>query len=113
MRKELTRKKAAAQEAPPNELDQSGSASEIGGLDYAEAEEPDPEFCGAEADANTPTSMAFPDVDVRSGTNSIDEKLGRAFIICNARHRVSVEDLRGTFLTVAKHCVWTRAGRHV
>ena len=100
MRKELTRKEAAVQEAPPNELDQSGSASEIGGLD-TEVEESDQEFCGAEADTNTPTSMAFPDVDVRSGTNSIDEKLGRAFIICNAKYRVSVEDLRGIFLTVA------------
>jgi hypothetical protein len=66
----------------PNDLDQPGSASEIGGLN---AEVSDPEFCGAEADTNTPTSMAFPDVDVRSGTNSIDEKLGRAFIICNAK----------------------------
>ena len=89
MLKELTRKGATVQEAPPNELDQSGSASEIGGLD-AEVEEPDPDFCGAEADTSTPTSMAFPNVDVRSGTNSIDEKLGRAFIICNAKCRVSV-----------------------
>jgi len=98
IRKELTRKEAAVQEVLPNDLGQSGSASEIGGLN---AELSDPEFCGAEADTNTPTSMAFPDVDVRSGTNSIDEKLGRAFIICNAKYRVSVEDLRGIFLTVA------------
>ena len=43
----------------------------------------------------------FPGVDTRSGQKTIDEKLARAFSICQSGHRVSADDLRCIFVKVA------------
>ena len=43
----------------------------------------------------------FPGIDTRSGQKTIDEKLARAFSICQSGHRVSADDLRCIFVKVA------------
>ena len=91
--KELARKENAVQVL--HELDQSESVSDSDNSDL----ESELEYNGKAA--LVMQTVAFPDVDTRSGENSIDEKLGRAFTICNAKYRVSVEDLCSVFICVA------------
>lgn len=47
------------------------------------------------------SDVKFPDFDVRTGRNTVDESIARAFVICISNCRVSAEDLRKIFCTFA------------
>lgn len=47
------------------------------------------------------SDVEFPDFDVRTGRNIVDESIVRAFVMCVSNCRVSAEDLRKIFCTFA------------